>query len=167
MLYFIIQWTVAKNRAATQEAVFGSGSAGHSNKCQQNKGRHRLPAISGRNNPPTTGHAAVHMHDSTATEIASDSQSSKISRTQVVSATNPQSDQSHESVTSEVSEQGTSSTVSDLINKVFELSQMGFLLVHQFLSKWNKKSCQINILTIDVCYHTKRKTLWPFQFHLV
>lgn len=64
--------------------------------------------------------AAMHMHDSTATEIASDSQSSQASRTQVANATIPHSDQSHESETSAVSEQGTSSTVSDLINKVFE-----------------------------------------------
>lgn len=81
LVYLIFYYSVncCKNRAATQEAVCGSGSADHSNKCQQNKGRHRLPAISGRNNPPTTGHATMHMHDSTATEIASDSQSSKIS----------------------------------------------------------------------------------------
>lgn len=62
----------------------------------------------------------MHMHDSTATEIASDSQSSQASRTQVVNVTIPHSDQSHVSETSAVSEQGTPSTVSDLINKVFE-----------------------------------------------
>lgn len=62
----------------------------------------------------------MHMHDSTTTEIASDSQSSKASRTQVVNAIIPHSDQSHESETSAVYEQGTSSKVSDVINKVFK-----------------------------------------------
>lgn len=52
--------------------------------------------------------AAMHMHDSTATNIASDSQSS------LANATIP-NDQFNESETSAVSEQGTSSTVSDLI----------------------------------------------------
>lgn len=46
--------------------------------------------------------------------------SSPTSRTHVAHATIPHSDQSHKSETSAVSEQGTSSTVSDLINKVFD-----------------------------------------------
>lgn len=74
--------------------------------------------------------AARHMHDSTATNIASDSQSS------LANATIP-NDQFNESETSAVSEQGTSSTVSDLIkcSKVSHRTQQIMSNIHQNVFK--------------------------------
>lgn len=74
--------------------------------------------------------AAMHMHDSTATNIASDSQSS------LANATIP-NDQFNESETSAVSEQGTSSTVSDLIkcSKVSHRAQQIMSNIHQNVFK--------------------------------
>lgn len=92
--------------------------------------------------------AAMHMHNSTATEIASDSQSSQASRTQVANATIPNSDQSHESGTSG---QETSSTASDLIIKVFEgepagtannVKQLSEYSNHRWDSSWCINFCQ-------------------------
>lgn len=101
-----------------QEAKIGSGPPSHwepSHKYQKKGVGIDYQQLAAEIIRQQQANAAMHTHDSTATESASDSQSSQASWTQVANATNPQSDQSHESETSAVSEQGTSSTVSALI----------------------------------------------------
>lgn len=98
----------------------------------KNKGRHRLPAIDSRNNPPTTGqcrHAYAWQYCYKHRQRL-DSQSS------LANATIP-NDQFNESETSAVSEQGTSSTVSDLINcsKVSHRAQQIMSNIHQNVFK--------------------------------
>lgn len=115
IFYYSMNW--CRNHATSQEAKIGSGPSHEYKNTRVDIDYQQLAAEIIRQQQ---ANAAMHMHDSTATEIASDSQSSQASRTQVVNVTIPHSDQSHASETSAVSEQGTSSTVSDLINKVFE-----------------------------------------------